>query len=537
MHGFHWWQRGIVYQIYPRSFQDANGDGVGDLEGVRRRLDHLVDLGVDAVWLSPIFPSPMADFGYDVADYCGVDPLFGTLEDFDRLIAEVHGRGLKLILDFVPNHSSDRHPWFAESLLGRESPKRDWYIWRDPSPDGGPPNNWMSNFGGPAWTYDEASGQYFHHAFLKEQPDLNWRNPQVREAMADVLRFWLDRGVDGFRVDVIWHLIKDETFRDNPPNPDWADGQPDIGRFLAEHSADQPEVFDVIAELRSVVDAYNDRVLIGEIYLPIERLAAYYGPDLTGVHLPFNFHLILSHWDARTIDALIRAYEAALPKGGWPNWVLGNHDRSRIASRVGAAQARVAAMLLLTLRGTPTLYYGDEIGMADVAVPHEAAQDPWERNEPGNGRDPARTPMRWDGSPKAGFTDGAPWLPVGDPAGANVSEQSADPRSTLSLHRALVALRREAPALSVGRYEAIDADGDLLAFRRSHAERDLVVILNFGPAAARFPLDGGPFETLLSTHLDRAGHEPAGPVTLRPDEGVVLRPLQAARAEASGDDR
>ena len=522
MHGLAWWQRGVVYQVYPRSFQDTNGDGIGDLQGVRRRLDHLVRLGVDAVWLSPIYPSPMADFGYDVADYCGVDPIFGSLQDFDRLIDDAHARGLKLILDFVPNHTSEAHPWFVESRSGRGSPKRDWYIWRDPAPEGGPPNNWMSNFGGSAWAFDPASGQYYHHAFLEQQPDLNWRNPELRAAMAEVMRFWLDRGVDGFRVDVIWHLIKDAQFRDNPPNPAFTPGEPDIARLLQVHSADQEEVLDVIREMRAVVDDYQDRVLIGEIYLPVERLVAYYGPELSGVHLPFNFQLILAPWHAPEIARLIDEYECALPAGGWPNWVLGNHDQRRIASRIGPAQARVAAMLLLTLRGTPTIYYGDEIGLADVFVPHELAQDPWEKNEPGHGRDPARTPMPWDDTPTGGFTTGRPWLPLNDTRALNVAAQEADPRSMLRLHRALLALRRSHPALAAGLYESGRTEGDVLAFRRRLGDEDLLVALNLGSAPAEVDL-GQPAATLLSTHLDRSGPEPAGPLRLRADEGLVLR--------------
>ncbi len=330
-----WWARGIIYQIYPRSFQDQDGDGIGDLPGIAGRLDYLRWLGVDAIWLSPIYPSPMADFGYDVADFTGIHPMFGTLADFDRLVAVAHGRGLKVILDFVPNHSSDRHPWFQEARASRVNPKRDWYVWRDPAPGGGPPNNWLSHFGGSGWEWDEATGQYYYHAFLKEQPDLNWRNPAVVAAMHDAMRFWLERGVDGFRVDVIWHLIKDDQFRDNPPNPGFAEGMWPYTRLLPVFTADRPEIHDVIAGLRRVVDDYDERVLIGEIYLPVERLVTYYGRDLRGAHLPFNFQLILTAWNARSIDRLIRAYEAALPAGGWPNWVLGNHDNHRIASRVG----------------------------------------------------------------------------------------------------------------------------------------------------------------------------------------------------------
>lgn len=521
-----WWQRGAIYQIYPRSFFDSNGDGIGDLDGIRRKLGYLVELGVDAAWISPFFPSPMADFGYDVADYCGVDPIFGTLDDFDALIAEAHRLGLRIILDFVPNHTSDQHPWFLESRQGRESPKRDWYIWRDPAPGGGPPNNWMSNFGGSAWTFDPASGQYYYHAFLKEQPDLNWRNPAVQDAMMGALRFWLERGVDGFRVDVIWHLVKDAAFRDNPPNPGYGPGQPDINRFLQIRSTDQPEVFDIIARMRATLAAYGDRVLIGEIYLPVERLVAYYGERLEGVHLPFNFQLIAASWHARGLDEMIHAYEQAIPAGGWPNWVLGNHDQKRVAGRLGAAQARVAALLLLTLRGTPTIYYGDELGLPNVPVPPELAQDPWEKNEPGIGvgRDPARAPMRWDDTPRAGFTTGTPWLPIGPQPELNVTTEAADPRSMLALHRRLLALRRAHPALAIGDYERIEVEGDLLAYRRREGEEVLTVVLNLAgrPASLDLPAPAGGWRCLVSTALDREGPEPAGPLQLRPDEGVVL---------------
>ena len=366
MADFVWWKHGVVYQIYPRSFQDTNGDGVGDLKGIIERLDYLAWLGVDAIWISPIYPSPMADFGYDVSDYCNIDPLFGSLEDFDRLVAAAHARKIKVILDFVPNHTSERHPWFLESRASRVNPKRDWYIWRDGKPDGSPPNNWLSQFGGPAWAREARTGQYYLHSFLPEQPDLNWRNPEVRTAMYDVLRFWLDRGVDGFRVDVIWLLIKDAALRDNPPNPNYRPTEAGIHRFLQVYSADQPETHEVIAEMRSVLDRYDERVLIGEIYLPIERLVTYYGQDLRGAQLPFNFQLLHTAWTAAAVGKLVTDYEVALPPGGWPNWVLGNHDQPRIAARVGEAQARIAAMLLLTLRGTPTMYYGDELGIGRV---------------------------------------------------------------------------------------------------------------------------------------------------------------------------
>ncbi|MGE5097481.1 MAG: alpha-amylase family glycosyl hydrolase [Betaproteobacteria bacterium] len=526
-----WWQRGILYQVYPRSFMDANGDGVGDVPGILSRLDYLRWLGVDAIWISPIYPSPMKDFGYDVADYTGINPLFGTLADFDRLVAEAHARDLRVILDFVPNHSSDQHAWFRESRASRDNPKRDWYLWRDPAPGGGPPNNWLSCFGGSAWEFDPHTGQYYYHAFLKEQPDLNWRNPEVVEAMMNVLRFWLDRGVDGFRVDVLWHVIKDDRFRDNPPNPDWKPGNDPYQQLVPVYTTDRPEVHGIVKRMRALLDEYTDRMFIGEIYLPIEKLVQYYGgTELKGAHLPFNFQLINASWDARHLGRLIEEYEAALPPGAWPNWVLGNHDQHRIASRCNPAQARVAAMLLLTLRGTPTLYYGDEIGMRDVPIPPGRVQDPFEKNVPGKGlgRDPERTPMQWNAAANAGFTTGEPWLPVADDyARVNVEAQRDDPHSMLTLYCRLIGLRRGEPALEVGRFEPIAADGDVLAYvrRGRQDECPFLVALNLGPRGHvlhRPP--GAPAGTIvLSTHLDRHGERVEGNLALRGDEGVIVR--------------
>ena len=518
MSDFKWWQSGVIYQVYPRSFQDTNGDGVGDLAGIERRLDHLVDLGVDAVWISPIYPSPMVDFGYDVADYTGVHPLFGSLADFDRLLAAAHAKGLRILLDFVPNHSSDQHPWFLESRSSRTNPKRDWYIWRDPAPDGGPPNNWISDFGGPAWEWDEATGQYYYHAMLREQPDLNWRNPELKAAMLDAMRFWFDRGVDGFRIDILWHMIKAAHFPDNPVNQDWRVGMPEMHKVLQLHSTDQPEVFAIAAEMRALADSYGDRVLVGEIYLPVERLMAYYGKAGEGVHLPFNFQLIDAPWHARALHRMVQDYEAALPPGGWPNWVLGNHDRPRIVTRVGGAQARVAAMLLLTMRGTPTIYYGDELGLADVAIPPDKVQDPRELREPGFGfgRDPVRTPMPWDASANAGFTTGEPWLPLNpDWPTRNVAAESGNPESMLSLYRDLLRLRRAHPALSIGSVRFIEAEGDVLAYERSDGQDRVVVALNLGDKAHDVDLPTG--EVLGTTGGDYAAGR------LAPNQGVVLR--------------
>lgn len=523
----HWWREGIFYQIYPRSFQDSDGDGVGDLRGMLARLPYVRSLGVDAIWLSPIFPSPMADFGYDIANYTGIDPLFGTMADFDALLAAAHDHGLRLILDLVPNHTSDRHPWFVESQASRDSPKRDWYVWRDPAPDGGPPNNWLSEFGGSAWQFDATTGQYYYHAFLAQQPDLNWRNPEVRSAIYDVMRFWLEKGVDGFRVDVIWHLIKDAQFRDNPPNPHYVEGRPPHEKILTQYSTDQAEVHEVIAEMRRVTDAYEGRVLIGEVYLPLHRLMAYYGNDLTGAQMPFNFALLSTFWSARAIGQIVADYEKALPKGAWPNWVLGNHDRPRVASRVGPEQARVAAMLLLTLRGTPTLYYGDEIGMHQVAIAPEHVRDPFEKNLPGLGvgRDGCRTPMQWDSSEFAGFSQREPWLPVpGSHVRDNVVRLDADRRSILSLYRRLIALRKSSPALIGGDYHPVAAQGDLLIYRREAGQASVTVVLNLGPdpipvttSAIRFGS-----EILLSTFLDREGERLEGVLKLRGNEGVIV---------------
>jgi len=522
-----WWRHGIFYQVYPRSFQDGSGDGVGDLAGIIARLPYLRSLGIDAIWLSPIFASPMADFGYDISDYTGIDPLFGAMEDFDALISAAHDGGLKLILDLVPNHTSDSHAWFVESRSSRDASKRDWYIWRDPAADGGPPNNWLSEFGGSGWEYDAASGQYYYHAFLARQPDLNWRNPEVREAIYEVMRFWLRKGVVGFRVDVIWHLIKATELRDNPPNPHFREGRAPHEKILTRYSTDQPEVHDVIAEMRRVVDEFGSRVLIGEVYLPLHRLVAYYGNDLGGAHLPFNFALLSTLWSARSIEKIIADYEAALPAGAWPNWVLGNHDRPRVASRVGREQARVAAMLLLTLRGTPTLYYGDEIGMRQMAIAPDQVRDPFEKNVPGIGvgRDGCRTPMQWDATPYGGFSASAPWLPLADDfVHENVVNLEADTRSILNLYKALIRLRKQLPQLISGDYLPIAAEGDLLIYRRQIEEEAVVIALNLGAepvsmVSEAVGLDG---EILLSTFLDREGEGIQGTLDLRGNEGVII---------------
>jgi len=544
-----WWRHGVVYQIYPRSFKDTTGNGVGDLNGVIEKLDYLhhnstalttggteASLGIDAIWLSPFYPSPMADFGYDVADYCDVDPLFGDLATFDRLVAEAHRRGIRVIIDWVPNHSSDQHPWFIESRSSRDNPKRDWYIWRDPKSNGSLPNNWGSFFGGPAWTFDAKTGQYYLHQFAKEQPELNWRNPEVRAAMVDTLRFWMERGVDGFRMDVIGLLIKDAEFRDNPPNPD---ADPHLlpndlhRRQLPTYTEDQDEVHEVIREIRRVLDEYDDRCGIGELWGELPRWVRYYGSGSTGssgdeLHLPFNFRLKDQIWEAQAMRRSVDELEAALPAFGWPNYVLGNHDTARLAFRFGGqAQARVAAMMLLTLRGTPTLYYGDELGMENGVIPPDKIQDPQGRSlGPERTRDVARTPMQWDDSPNAGFCPAGvePWLPVSaDYQTRSVTAQSADPTSILNLYRRLLQYRRSSPALLGGAYQALDADDDCFVYLRQAGSERRLIALNFVGETRHISIpgdEGG--QVVISTYLDRQGHEALSSLELRAHEGVIV---------------
>ncbi|TWU01605.1 alpha-amylase family glycosyl hydrolase [Neorhodopirellula pilleata] len=529
-----WWETGVIYQIYPRSYQDTDADGIGDLAGIESRLDYLVRLGVDAIWLSPIYPSPMVDFGYDVSDYCGIDPIFGDLDAFDRLLTAVHTRGLKLILDFVPNHTSDQHPWFVESRSSRESSKRDWYIWRDPLPGGGPPNNWISDFGGSSWQWDEATGQYYLHAFLKEQPDLNWRQPELRGAMMAVLQFWFDRGVDGFRIDVLWHVIKDAELRDNPVNPTWTPDRTERDRLWQVYSTDQPEAHEIAAEFRALADRYGDRVLIGEISLPDDRLARWFGTlDQPQIHLPVNFHLIENAWNADSLRQMITNYAASLPAFGWPNWVIGSHDARRIAARLGEAQARVAAMLLLTLRGTPTLYQGDEIGIGEVTIPRDRVRDPQDLRQPdlGIGRDRSRTPMPWDTSEYAGFSTVDPWLPLNhDWQQRNVAAQDHDSGSLLSLYQSLLAVRRQYTALVIGSFAIVDSVGDVLAFERRHGDERLLIALNLGDQSQTLPIPKGTViaKQLCSTITPRTAiPRTAIPRTLEgklaANEGLVLQ--------------
>jgi alpha-glucosidase len=535
----HWWQGGVIYQVYIRSFCDTNSDGVGDLAGVIDKLPYLVWLGIDAIWLTPFYPSPMKDFGYDVADYTDVDPLFGDLATFDRLIEEAHRHRIKVIVDYVPNHTSIEHSWFRQSRSSRSNRKRDWYIWRDPKDSAGspgaPPNNWLSVFGGSAWEWDAATEQYYLHSFHKDQPDLNWRNPAVKAAMFDVVRFWLERGVDGFRIDVAHLIMKDPELKDNPPDPDpdpfWVRTMGEWAKQLHLYDLAHPDVHHVYREFRQLLESYSaeqPRMSIGELHdRDLKIWTSYYGTQLDELHMPFNFHLLGVEWNTTVVRAIVDAIELALPAGAWPNWVLGNHDQPRIASRVGSAQARVAMLLLLTLRGTPTLYYGDEIGMTNGLVPPESVRDPWEIQVPGLGRDPQRTPMQWDANPNAGFCPPGtlPWLPVADNyVQVNVAAQANDPQSMLALTRRLLALRREDPALSVGQYRSINGmpDGCLVYLRQS-GEQQWLVALNFTHSEQVLDLPPVMCGAIrISTHADRDGEAIANRLQLRANEGCVL---------------
>ena len=518
----------MIYQIYPRSFADANGDGVGDLAGIRERLDHLRgtdrSLGVDAVWLSPIYPSPLHDFGYDISDYTDVASDYGTLEELDSLIEACHERGMRFLMDLVPCHTSIEHPWFVEARSSRESRRRDWYIWADPSANGGPPSNWTAAFGGSSWEWEPGTEQYYLHSFYPEQPDLNWRNPEVAEAIGDVMRFWFRRGVDGFRVDAIFAAIKDVLLRDNPPHRRPA-AIPGLGGDAGQDplwSLNRPEVHDVIRHLRRVAIEFPDRVLVGEAYVPVEQLAGYLGHGGDDeFHLAFNFELLLSPWRHQDLMLAIERSEALHPAGVRPTYALSNHDQSRHATRWGPDRVGAAAFLLLTLRGVAVLYAGEEIGMVD-ADPSTLPKPPFDRA----GRDAYRTPMQWDASPTGGFTTVRPWLPPVDPAARNVADQVDEPSSTLSLYRRLIAARRSSAALGHGIHRSIfGVAPDVLAWTREAADDRALVLLNVSAEPRRCELAGVGAESgaILVGTGPRAGSISLRDLTLEPLEGIALR--------------
>ncbi|MEY2420353.1 MAG: alpha-glucosidase [Acidimicrobiaceae bacterium] len=477
-----WWKSGVLYQIYPRSFADSNADGVGDLRGIIDRLDYLQWLGIDAIWLSPITVSPNADWGYDVADYCDVQPDLGTLEYFDELVAAAHARAMQVVLDFVPNHTSDQHEWFVNSRSSATSRLRDWYVWADPAADGGVPNNWVSSFGGPAWTLDVDTRQYYLHNHLSEQPDLNWWNEEVRDTFDDILRFWFDRGVDGFRIDVCNIIVKDAELRDNPPatTDDPLDMQLFGQRFV--YNGNRPELHDVLRRWRQIAESYQPpRVLLGETPVDdLTTLGEYYGADLDELHLAFNFPFINAPFDGAVMRDIVERTEAQLPSGSWPAWTGSNHDMSRFATRWADGderKARAALVMLLGLRGTPVLYQGDEIGLCDSKVTPPDLRDPlgirfWPAYA---GRDGMRTPMSWTDGPGGGFTDpdSKPWLPLGDTA-RNVENQRTDPTSMLRLARDLIALRKQTSDLSVGSYEPLPTPIDVWGWRRGDGHAVIV---------------------------------------------------------------
>ena len=506
-----WWRRGAIYQIYPRSFADADGDGVGDLRGITERLDHLSALGVEAIWLSPIFPSPMADFGYDVSDYCDVDPLFGTLADFDRLVAECHARAVKVVLDWVPNHTSDRHPWFVASRSSREDAKRDWYVWADGAPGGGPPNDWRSAFEavGAAWTHDEPTGQWYLHSFMAEQPDLNWDNPEVEAAMHDVLRFWLDRGVDGFRLDAIDKIAKDPDLRDNAEGP-------------VRRQDNWRTIHERLRGVRAVIDEYSERIIVGEVHAAdLHALVAYLN---TGdqLHMAHNFMFATLPWSAEAFRQSIDDFEALATGHAWPAWFRANHDLPRVAGSLGPLEARAFGVMLYALRGTPFVYQGEELGLPDAEIPPDRVVDV-------DGRDPQRAPIPWQppsqAGPGAGFTVGEPWLPlVAEAESLCVERQAADPRSTLSLYRRLASLRAATPALQTGAQRTLDAGQDVLAWVREESGERVLAAVNFGAGPAPLPLDA-PATLLLSSDPDR--REGDAGLELRPREAVLVSLRQA----------
>jgi len=542
-----WWQNGVIYQIYPRSFADSNGDGIGDLNGITSRLDYLSDLGIDAIWLSPIYPSPDVDFGYDVSDYCAVDPKFGTIEDFDRLVSEAHVRGIHIILDMVMNHTSDHHSWFLESRSSRDNPFRDWYLWADGKKGKKSPNNWQSVFGGSGWEYDEPTRQYYFHMFYKQQPDVNWHNPTVRKAMLDVFRFWMERGVDGFRLDVFNVYFKDSSLRNNPvrfPVP--------IYTFIGQqhiYDFDRPEMIPLLQELRGILDEYSspghERYAVGETFFSnSDKAAGYTGSDR--LHAAFNFEFLNAGWSARKFSNIIQRWEHALGSDNWPNYVLNNHDVVRSGTRFRPlwgdpeddARLKVAAAMLLTLRGTPFVYYGEEIGMRDIPIRSKKdVLDPigktfWPFMK---GRDGCRSPMQWDGSSMSGFCDPKqhPWLPIHENAVTrNVEAQQAAPGSLLNFYRQLIALRKSMPALHNGMYQPVTfGTRYLLAYLRQTADQVVLVVLNFSGRRQRLVLGShlarSGLKLLLSSHRDQLPSIRGNLLPLEPFEAMLLEVKQA----------
>lgn len=488
-----WWKDGIIYQIYPRSFQDSNADGIGDLTGIIKSLDYIKDLGVDAIWLSPIYPSPDKDFGYDVADYLTIDPKFGHLQDFDQLIAEAHKRDLHIIMDLVLNHTSDQHRWFVESRKSVDNPYHDWYLWRDPAPNGGPPNNWLSSFGGPGWEYDRYLNKYYFHMFEKHQPDLNWRNPELRAMLMKVFRYWLDKGVDGFRLDVFNAYFKDEQMRDNPRKKGLA--RRPFEAYDHIYDISQPEMMEVVKEIRAILNEYPDRYVVGETFLE----GPVYARTLVGedkFHAAFDFSFAQSPWNAKAFGKAIQYWDALHGDEAWPNYFLNNHDLPRSATRYTQneddSRLKLLATMLLTVRGTPFIYYGEEIGMRDIKVARKNIQDPvGKRYWPFyKGRDGCRSPMQWDANINAGFSTGDPWLPVHPNYSVrNVANQQSSPASLLNFYKELIKVRKKHSSLQAGKMVLIPSDNKhLLVYLRHLEEETSLVVLNFSSDIQHFEL-------------------------------------------------
>lgn len=530
-----WKDVNALYQIYPRSFYDSNGDGVGDIKGIIEKLDYIKgseeSLGIDAIWISPFFTSPMADFGYDISDYRDVDPIFGSLEDVKLLIKEAHARDILVMFDYVPNHTSDKHPWFTESRSSRDNPKRDYYVWKDPAPDGGPPNNWRSLFFGSAWEYDEKTNQYYLHSFLKEQPDLNWDNPVVRREMMDVLKYWLDLGVDGFRADAVWCISKDPEFRDDPHDVNYAGADKNhYDALLHTNSKGGPHLFAYLSEMAETIAAYPNKRIIYEYYADhkmgeaIDQFRPFYAEIPQDVGFPFNFEGIHQEWSAASFGEFFRQFQSLIEPGDVSIYCFGNHDQPRIASKYGYRKARMIALLELTLPGLPTIYNGDEIGMINGDISPDQVRDPAPGASELGGRDPQRTPMQWSDERNAGFTKSAtPWLPIASSYYRyNVAHEIEDQESFLSLYSILLHLRHIDPVLVHGSFEVVDIVDDMLVYKRSGNDSTYLAVFNFSDHSSSATIPVG--DILFMTNRDDVEkYTDDGHLTLRHHSGVLIK--------------
>jgi len=521
------WGQRIIYQIYPRSFKDSSGDGVGDLQGIIEKLNYLKDLGIDAIWLSPIYPSPMNDFGYDISDYKNIDPIFGDLKKFDELISKAHEIDIKVLMDFVPNHTSNEHSWFKQSRTNKDNSKRDWYIWLPPGKDGGAPNNWVSQFGGSAWELDKQTGQYYLHTFDVTQPDLNWRNPKVVEEMLGTLKFWLNKGVDGFRVDVAYLLFKDAQFRDEPPNPRYDPKRNMLYDSLIHiYTGGLPEALIMLKTFNDVLSEYDDRFMVCEIHTHKDEIIKLYKAVNHHGFAPFNFSFISIPWNASEHKRFLDEFDKLLGDSYYPTYVLGNHDQPRIASKIGSNAARSAALLQLTLRGTPFIYYGEELGMKNIEVPIEKIRDPLAINmkDHAYGRDPSRGPMQWNKKVFAGFSELEPWLPIEkDYTDKNVFSENKDPKSFLNLYKKILHYRKNLISIKYGKYLPVDlGNPEILAFIREFENEKTLILINFSESEQTVKILPGNWNLILSTYMDLPEKIIKKQIHFRPSEGFIL---------------